>query len=107
MDVALHGGKDDGLVFGLLVAAVGGHMGLHHVEARLHRFGGRHQLRQEERALVEAHAHFIQRRDEQAVYQVQRIVVGKQLFGCLLHGIFAPGDYEVLDGCGLGLRVGQ
>ncbi len=107
MDVALHGGKDDGLVVGLLVAAAGRHMGLHHVEAHLHRFGGCHQLRQEERALVEAHAHFVERGDEQAVYQVERIVVGKQLFGCLLHGLSAPGDYEVLDGCGLCLRIGQ
>ncbi len=89
VDVALDRSDGDGARGGLGNVGLP-HVRLHHVEAGLHRFRRRHQLRKEELPLVELVPHHVERRNEHPIDQLKRVVALKQGLRSRAHRAAAP-----------------
>ena len=84
MNVALHRCHRDGVRPHAVVGRIA-HARLDRIESHLHRLGRGHQLRKEELAFVELLPHHIERGNEHAVDQVERVVTLQQRLGGRSH----------------------
>ena len=108
MDVALYGAHRD-LALGGNLDARGVVCLLDGVEAGLGGLGGRHELRQEERALLEARAHLVEGGNEHLVDGVHDVVLGENRRDQAWHRPLAPGKHHgpcLVGGVGRGCVLG-